>query len=112
MAVIRSRRVRSQEAITVEAWGPEPIGAAQVDALQARHGADLAGAQISTPPGWGASGSVEATDTTVWMPPQAFNGLAGLSALSTFIPGGGIPQVDTASGHAELVFTRPGPGGL
>lgn len=94
----------------VQSWGPEPVGANQVEALLAMRGLDLAGGSGPTPPGWGLSGSQEVTSQDVFASPQAFTGLAGVVGLSTFAPGAGVPIAYPADAHSAHVVL-PGPGG-
>jgi hypothetical protein len=103
------RSPRSQ--VLVEVWGPEPIGAAQVDALQARFGADMAGFTAPNPAGWGLQGSIERTDQTVWASPQAFTGAAQV-ALSTFAPLGAVTPTQYPQDAHMTGVVLPGPGGI
>ena len=52
-------------------YGEEPIGAAQIDALDTAYGAALSG--IARPINWGLQGSFETTDQSVWVGPQVFS---------------------------------------
>lgn len=74
----------------VEVYGPEPIGANNIDALDALAGAQLAGDNRPNQPGWGLPGSVENTSQTVFVNPQAFHG-GNPDALATLHVGNGIP---------------------
>ena len=100
-----------RNAAVVESWGPEPIGATQVEALQAATGAKLAGFTTPTPAGWGERGSVERTDNSVWASPQAFTAGGGQTAMSVFSTGAAPPTVypqDAAMAQIAL----PGAGGI
>lgn len=110
---ILPRRARGTErqAVVVEAWGPDAIGANQVESLMARNGALLAGFTAPTPAGWGMAGSTSTTDSHVWASPQAFNMGAANVALSTWAVGAAAPTVypgDTTGTNIVL----PGRGGV
>ena len=107
--VPRARPV--QGVAIVETFGPEPIGAAQVDAIQARQGALLGGFTAPNPAGWGAPGAMELTDYHTWGDPQAFAGMAGIKALAVYRPGADLPVIYPE--QAELgQIVLPGPGGI
>lgn len=96
---------------TVESWGPEPIGATQVEALQAAQGAQLAGFTSPSPAGWGERGSLETTDSHVWASPQAFTAGGGQTAMSVFSTGAAPPTIypqDAAMAQIAL----PGANGI
>lgn len=106
MSILARRSASPDQSVqSVQTWGPEPIGANQVEALMARRGADLAGMSYPNPAGWGLSGSQETTDQTVWLSPQAFNGMAGLTAQSVLTLGGATPigyQQDASAAQIVL----------
>ena len=110
MRVVGRPRPVRQVAI-VETYGPEPIGAAQVDAIQARQGALLAGFTTPNPAGWGAPGSVERTDFRTFGDPQAFAGMAGIKALAVYRPGADLPIIYPEQAELGQVVL-PGPGGV
>lgn len=100
-----------QATATVETWGPEPIGANQVEAVMAATGARLAGFTWPNPAGWGLQGSVETTDTTVWASPQAFTAAGGATAQSVLSTGAAPPTVyPQDAAMAQIVL--PGAAGV
>lgn len=112
--MIRARRAAANPQMTacVEVWGHDPVGSAQVEGVLARYGADLAGFTAPSRAGWGAPGSVEATDTHMWASPQAFNGLAGTLALVAMIDAGGSPIVfPQDAALSPLLMTATGSAG-
>lgn len=94
----------------VEVWGHDPVGSAQVEGIQARYGADLAGLTAPNRAGWGAAGSLEATDTRLWASPQAFTGLAGTMALATLVDANGTPVLFPQEAQLAPILTNPGQG--
>jgi hypothetical protein len=107
----RHRRNTGADIIAVERWGPEPIGAAQVEGVMARAGALLAGFTRPTPAGWGLTGSQELTDQSVWASPQAFTGAGAKVALAAFTVGADAPTVYPQDAHSTGIVL-PGRGGV
>jgi hypothetical protein len=108
MRIVARSHPPAENVVQVVSWGPEPIGEAQVDALHARFGADMAG--LGTIPGWGLQGSQEATDQAIWASPQAFSGAAGAAAAFSAL-GAAPPTVYPQHADAAGVVL-PGPGGV
>ena len=110
MRILSRRSAQPDEqTVAVVAWGPDPTGARQVEALMAARGADLAG--YGAHPGWGEPGSVEQTDQTIWASPQAFTGAGAHVALSAWAPGAVSPTQNPAFDATTQVLL-PGAGGI
>lgn len=78
------RRNPELAVVATPVWGPEPIGASMIDALDAVYGANLAGAGMVV--GWGMAGSPERSDARRFASPQFFAG--------GWPPPGGVPPVE------------------
>jgi hypothetical protein len=110
---ILARRARNTEGstATVQAWGPDAVGATQVESLLARQGQLLAGFTAPTPAGWGLAGSTATSDSHIWASPQAFTGAGAKTAFSAWTVGADYPTVYPADAHVTLI-PLPGVGGI
>lgn len=103
-----TRRGAAPSIQAVQVWGPEPIGAANADALDAMAGMQLAGMVGPTPLPVGEPGSDETTAHGYFYGVQAFNG-GDPTSLSTLHTGNGVP-VAYGHDHALAGFEPPSGG--
>lgn len=83
MRLLRRRQAAAGPHTTVtQVWGPEPIGAAQVDALQMMLSAAVQNpTALGVPIGYGESGQLELTDNKPWNSVQQYSPTPNLGAV-------------------------------
>ena len=79
--------------------GPDPLGSAQIDALDRDYGMALAG--MARPITWGLQGSLETTDQSVWVDPQVFPGASVAAAVPVHMMEDGLPNTSAPSGSGS-----------
>jgi hypothetical protein len=111
LKILRARQNQTGPHTTVvQYWGPEPIGAAQVDSLQMMYNGtvnapSLFGAHV----GYGISGQPELTDQRPWNSVQQATSAPYLGAAGpTVYPGIGLPGTEMPTGLGYVVPTDLG----
>jgi hypothetical protein len=111
MRILRRRQSQAgPNTTTVQYWGPEPIGAAQVDAIQmvfngTVNSPRLFGAHV----GYGQQGSFEQTDTKPWNTVQQATPAPYIGAAPPNIyPGVALPSTVMPTGLGYVVPTDLG----